>query len=217
MKKRKIPRSKVASIFTSLTFILTCWISSNAYANLMNTDFSAGFEHWQGEVLIFDGVSDDTASGVGIPDIFTDNFQLSGNEVTLQTSFDDPFEHWSVVLFQDVVFDPVAAGSSLMISLDTLLGVTDNGPFGDLGFVQLRDLSTNDTLDLTAGGLFDISTWIGVDATFEIGVQDGDFNLADLIQVSNLTVFEQTAQVPTPTTLALFFLAIVGISAGRRN
>ncbi len=61
--------------------------SQFASASLMNTDFSDGFSGWQAEVTSYnlDTATDTTLSGDIFAD-FSDNFSLSGDEVSLSTT-----------------------------------------------------------------------------------------------------------------------------------
>lgn len=189
--------------------VLCCVLySGTVQANLINTDFSNGFDNWSAEVSSYDFSTNQNNIESG--DLFAsyaDNFGINGDQVTLSTTTDGIIDVYGVVLFQDVVFSAIGADSVLELSLNVLLSLTDNV---DFGFVQLRDLSGNlATLDLLAGGTFDITDWIGVNATFEIGLFDNAFDLGDSLSISSLQVVERVNDVPAPAFMTLLGLMLL--------
>ncbi|GAB3036524.1 PEP-CTERM sorting domain-containing protein [Bowmanella dokdonensis] len=178
--------------------------SQFAAANIINQDFANAFDNWQGEVISYNAGSgtNSTASG-DIFAAFSNNFSLGGNQVTLATSATGMDEFWSVLLYQDFVLDPSAGGAPLTLSLDVADNLTGDD---DFFFAQLRNLDTNDVLDLSGGGSFDVSDWVGINASLEFGVQDGDFNLGDSLSISNIRLAEQVTEVPEPSSLLLLAL-----------
>jgi hypothetical protein len=198
---------------TAILLMSAFGYSQFASAGLMNNDFSDGFSGWQAEVTSYnlDTATDTTLSGDIFAD-FSDNFSLSGDGVSLSTTASGSEEFWNIVMFQDFVVDTVDAGQSLTLSLDISSQLTD-GAF-DFSFAQLRNLQTNDVLDLSSGGSFDISTWAGVNASLEFGVQDGDFNLSDSLSFSGLSIM-QSSTIPEPATLLLFGLGAWALTRKR--
>lgn len=182
--------------------------SQYASAALMNSDFSSGFDHWQGEVVTYN--YDTNSDNYDLGDItgsYADNYMITGNSATLTTSFDDENDYWSVVLFQDFTVDTITADSTLTLSLDVEIELTSI--FDDYAFVELLDLDDNLTaIDLTTGGSFDITAWSGVNASIQFGVMDGDFDVFDSLTVSNLTITETLAKVPEPSTVLIFLTGI---------
>ncbi|GGD51843.1 PEP-CTERM sorting domain-containing protein [Lacimicrobium alkaliphilum] len=198
---------------TTMLLVAALGCSQFASADLMNSDFSDGFNGWQAEVTSYnlDTATDTTLSGDIFAD-FSDNFSLSGDEVSLSTTASGNQEFWNIVLFQDFVVDSLDAGQSLTLSLDISSQLTDE--LFDFSFAQLRNLQTNDVLDLSSGGSFDISTWAGVNASLEFGVQDGDFILGDSLSFSGLSIM-QSSTIPEPATLLLFGLGALALTRKR--
>lgn len=191
---------------------LRCWIplllgfSGFSQASILNPDFSQGFEHWQAQVSQFDPLTANSTTQTGaIAPLFPESFSLAGNSLTLSTSYQQDLENWSLLLFQDLQFDTLASGQSLWLSLSLLSWLSSAD---DFYFAQLRDLATNDVLDLTAGGSFDISSWTGRALTLEFGVQDNDFQLGDLLTISDLNLSISNNSVPAPATALLLLPAL---------
>jgi hypothetical protein len=198
---------------------LRCWIplllgfSSISQASILNADFSQGFDHWQAQVSQFDPLSADSTTQTGpIAPLFSESFSLSDNRLTLTTALQQDLENWSLVLFQDLQFDALASGQSLWLSLNIMAWLSTSD---DFYFAQLRDLSTNDVLDLTAGGSFDISSWIGRSLTLEFGLQDNDFQLGDMLEISDLNLSIANNTVPMPATILLLLPALWLLRCGR--
>ncbi|MBD3584854.1 hypothetical protein HHX48_03775 [Salinimonas sp. HHU 13199] len=182
--------------------------TQTASADLINTDFSSGFSGWRAEIISFNYPSGMDSSETGnIFNQFSDNFSLSDNGVTLTTSSDAMNDYWSVSMFQEVMLSE----DIQTLSLNLQASVTDAAT--DLFYVQLRDLSTNDAIDLTAGGQFDISLWAGQWVSLEFGVMDFDFIPADSITVSDISL--SYASVPAPATGVL--LMVGALAALRRK
>ena len=183
--------------------------TQTASAGLMNTDFSSGYSGWSGEVISYNYLSgmDSTETG-NIFNQFGDNFLLSGNEVTLTTSSDAMNDYWSVSMFQEATL----AEDIQTLALTVEASLTD--PAADFFYVQLRDLTTDNVIDLSAGGLFDISTWAGQSVSFEFGVMDFDFIPADSIAVGDISL--GYASVPAPATGLLLALGAL-ISLRRKG
>lgn len=188
---------------TSLALLLTgtLCLPQLAHATLLNMDFSAGFTNWSAEII-----DNSLGSALVDPTAYPDNFSSSINSVSLTTSND----YWSVVLFQDLMFSPTGAG--LMLSLNVITATTADN---DFYFVQLRDLATDDILDLSNGGTFDISLWTGINLSFEMGIQDVDSDPVDLLTINNITLSQ--VDVPAPSSVVLFALGLLGISLSARK
>ena len=200
---------------------LRCWIplllgfSGFSQASILNPDFSQGFEHWQAQVSQFDPLSANSTTQTGaIAPLFPQSFSLSGHNLTLTTALQQDMENWSLVLFQDLQFDALASGQSLWLSLNVLAWLSDGG-VDDFYFAQLRDLASNDVLDLTAGGSFDISSWTGRALTLEFGLQDNDFQLGDRLEISDLQLRITNNAVPAPATALLLLPALWLLRRGR--
>ena len=96
----------------------------------------------------------------------------------------------------------LAAGETLQLNLQLSAMLTDGGN-DDFYFVQLRDLDSNDIIDLSSGGSFDISAFAARNLSLEIGLQDMDFVLGDRLQISGLSL-NRAAAVPSAGSLSLF-------------
>lgn len=180
-----------------LPVLLGC--SGMAQAGLLNPDFSQGFQHWQAAVSWTDQQSGSSATDSGeLFGAYPAAFSLSGSNVTLTTALQAQRELWSLLMYQDLQLDAVGAGKALWLqfSLKALLSSSD-----DFYFAQLRDLDTNDVLDLSAGGRFNLSGWIGRNLTLEFGLQDNDFVLGDSLTLSQFQL--ETRDVPAPASLVL--------------
>ena len=198
---------------------LRCWIplllgfSGISQASILNPDFSQGFDHWQAQVSQFDPLSADSTTQTGaIAPLFPESFSLSGNSLTLSTAYQQDLENWSLVLFQDLQFDALASGQSLWLSLSVLSWLSSAD---DFYFAQLRDLATDDVLDLTTGGSFDISSWTGRALTLEFGLQDNDFQLGDMLTISDLNLNIANNSVPAPASALLLLPALWLLRRGR--
>ena len=178
--------------------------SSLAQASIINPDFSAGFTNWQAEVSRYnpDSGAYSTDSG-SLAALYPDSFMLNAGVLTLQTAITaDQDEVWSLVLFQEFELAPLAAGETLQLSLQLDAMLTDGGS-DDFYFVQLRDLDSNDIIDLSGGGSFDISAFAARNLSLEFGLQDMDFVLGDRLQISALSL-NRAAAVPSAGSLSLF-------------
>jgi hypothetical protein len=224
MEKNMSKYKHLKHLSSSFIFLFTFCFCINANATLLNSDFSSGFDDWQAEVEYIDGTSGlDEIDDGNIIASFPDSFSSFGNSATLTTAFDgnNGNELWSVLMYQDFMFDSIMAGSSLWLSLDVIFVLTDGGTFpvvgdpstgflDDFAFAQLVDDLGNVLLDLSTGGTFDVTAWAGIDVALEFGVIDNDFLLGDALTVSNIVITEvKAAQVPSPATLFLYILGIV--------
>lgn len=207
--------NKKFRLFKPACFVLSLLTSQYASAALINNDFSSGFDHWQGEVVIYNYDTFSESAPIGdITGSYADNYTVTGNAATLSTSFDDENDYWAVTLYQDFTVNSIAAGSSLTLSLDVVADLTD--VFDDYAFAELLDLDDNlAAIDLTAGGDFDITAWSGVNASIQFGVMDGDYEVFDSLTVSNLAITETLSEVPEPATALIFLMGIAGLMRKR--
>lgn len=175
-------------------------------ASLLNTDFSNGFTGWQAEISQYNlSTGTDSQSTGELFAGYTDNFLLSANQVTLTTSTTGVEDIWQVVMFQDFILSPASAGATWQLSVDISSSLSS---VSDFAFAQLRNLDTNDILNLSSGGSFDISQWTGVHASLEFGVVDNDFILGDSLTISNLALRQQ---IPEPSSLLLLTLGALAL------
>lgn len=204
--------NKKFRLFKPTCFVLGLLTNQYASATLINSDFSSGFDNWQGEVVTYNYTDDNEIVSVGdIIDSFQVNFEASANSATIMTSFDDDNDYWSVMLFQDFTVDNIAEDSSLTLSLDVIFDLTNM--FDDYAFAELLDLDDNLTaIDLTSGGDFDITAWSGANASIQFGVVDGDFDVFESLTVSNLNITETPAEVPEPSTLFIFLAGLIALT-----
>lgn len=190
---------KKATLRCCLPLLLA--FSSWSQASILNPDFSQGFDSWQAQISQYDPatLTSSTQSG-SLAGSFPASFQLAGNSLTLKTAVQQDLENWSLILFQDLQFETLLSGQSLWLSLNVmaLLSSAD-----DFYFAQLRDLATDDVLDLTAGGSFDLSSWTGRALTLEFGIQDNDFQLDDMLTISDLGLSVINHSVPAPASVLL--------------
>lgn len=187
--------------------------SNATQASIINMDFASGFDNWQGEII------DETNTYSTVdPALYPDSFELSEDAVTLSTGFSGNSEIWSTLLFQEFTFGPLAQGNdTLYLSFDLLKNLTDPDPLtGDFYFVYLRDLNTNDIMDLSSGGTFDVTSWIGIDASFEFGVQDVDYTYSDSITLSDLNVRQSGPNINVPAPASMVWYLALGIFLMRK-
>ena len=180
--------------------------SNTSQASIINMDFASGFDSWQGEII------DETNTYSEVdPVLYPERFELSGDAVTLSTGFSGNSEIWSVLLFQEFTFGPLTLGNdTLYLSFELLKNLTDPDPLaGDFYFVYLRDLDTNDIMDLSSGGTFDVTNWIGINASFEFGVQDFDFTHPDSITLSNLNVRQNGSNIDVPAPASVVWYVVL--------
>lgn len=203
-------------------FAVSASFGSGASAGLMNADFSAGFTGWSGELCTFNATTladscYDDATMMPIPPLpvdpssYSDNYILPGaGSAKISTSSAGDVDTYFVSLFQDFTVDAIAPGSTLDLSLSVLTMLTTPSN----GAVQLIDNGgVLPTIDLTAGGIYDITSWVGASAQLALFVSDDDFTLpalTDMITVSDIT-FTETASVPEPGSLLLFGLGMAGL------
>jgi hypothetical protein len=189
----------------TLTAGLLC--SGASFANLLNGDFSSGFDHWEGS--LFDGSTDTDLTS--LPGAFGTNFN-AGSGAAVVTNDDT---NYSVNLFQDFTVQ------SLLDPANTLLlelGFSSNvsAPF-DLVVAELVDPGgVLPILNISGGSSFDITTWAGSSAKIFFLVEDGDYNTGDFFTIDNIRITEHAASVPEPGTSALFLSAGLALLARRR-
>ncbi|MDU0356044.1 hypothetical protein RS130_21040 [Paraglaciecola aquimarina] len=200
----------------SFLLLTSLCIGLNANATLLNSDFSSGFDNWQAAVTVYDGVDDISSSG----DLFStypDSYSTAADSATLTTNLDAAGgEVWEVVMFQDFQLDSILMGSSLWLSLDILVDLTD--ALDDFAFAYLKDDMDIILKDLTLGGSFDVTAYAGDNVSIEFGVLDGDLVLGDTLTVSNIDiteVFAPITTVPAPATLFLFVASLIWLKRTR--
>ncbi len=202
----------IGSIFT-----LGSLVATGSSAALLNPSFENSFEYWQAEASI-DNLG---ALSTEIGDAADYSGISAGSSSATLTNYSDQNigDIYGLVLFQDFSFDAINPGEQLLLSLDVDYGLTD-GFVADFAFAQLRNLDDNSILDVLDGGVFDVTSWIGANTTFEFGLFDGDYQLGDWITVSNLSVdiagTEPPSSVPEPSTLFLFSLGLVAMGVNRK-
>ena len=180
--------------------------SHAAQADLINTDFSAGFSGWEAEVTYYNYAENESFTQSG--DVFGQypgNFSVQSDSASLFTTMDQDNDYWSVTMYQETQLSALNINDSLTFSLDVSASLTDT--VSDFFFVQLRDLSTDDVIDMSMGGSFDISEWAGKMVSFEFGVIDNDFVLNDSLTVRNIDL--TVASVPAPASGLLVALGFV--------
>lgn len=204
------------SFYTAAVFTAGLMFSHIAGAGLINGDFSSGFTGWQGEVTEDDGNGGtNTVSVNPLPGSYTDNYSTATGSAVLTAASTATDPVFGVALFQDFTIDTIAAGSTLELSLDISASLTDpNGQvgFGDFITAQLESTGMT-TLDLSTGGVFDVTDWAGLAASITFYIEDGDYD-TDTLTIDNIAFTEKTAAVPAPATILLFTL---GLAAMRKK
>jgi len=180
---------------------------------LVNGDFGTNdFTGWSAQVItcaICDG-SDDSVSNLAPPgnDANHDASTGSAELATDDLSFATP-DVFSINLFQEFVMDSIVAiGATLELSLDFSFVVG----MGDLAIAQLEDRSAVPlaTLNLSAGGSFDVTAFAGRGVTLSFLVVDLVDGFSDSLSVDNIVISESVpATSPLPGPLVLLPLAFL--------
>ncbi len=199
-----------------LPVLLGC--SGMAQAGLLNADFSQGFNHWQGIGYWTDPQANTNGVETNLNfSAYPASFALNAGILQLTTALSQQREWWSLLMFQDFTLQ-ASSGQKvwLHINLQKQLSSPD-----DFYFVQLRDLDTNDALDLSAGGSFDVTAWAGRQLSLEFGVQDNDFVLGDKLQLTRLELQVQnpatTVDTPAGSWSVLTGLLLLAVQMRRRS
>jgi hypothetical protein len=201
--------SKLKPYLQTIALAAGLLCSAASSANLLNGDFSSGFDSWQGQVTY-----DDPTSGLPVDEIvspLTSNFDAtSGAAVITNDNI-----NWGVALFQDfTVQSLLAPANTLWLELDFSSSVS--APFSDFVVAELVDLGGSlATLDIS-GGSVDITSWAGLNAEILFLVEDGDFGTGDFLTIDNIRITQHAASVPEPGSLALFLSAGLALLARRR-
>jgi len=203
--EQKIKRKK----YTAVALAIGLMWSGLSSAALTNGDFSSGFNGWEGEVTDLSFPTPVTTAVSPLPGSFSNNYTtpVSGGALLTTTTLDNDI--WSVGLFQDFSIDSISAGSTLQLSLDIAFSLSDT--VGDFILAELSNSSS--TLDISAGGIFDITSWGGTNATLSFLVEDID-DISDSLSIANIAITEIPATVPEPTTVLLIS---AGLLAMRRK
>jgi hypothetical protein len=199
------------SLFRVLFCVFWLFSSGLASAALINGGFSSGFTGWQGEVATFDnGTFVDSGLVAVDPGLVAANYSPVVNGITLTTSQVGLVDTYFVSLFQDFTIDSIALGNTLGLSLDVVSNLTS--VVDDLAAVQLTDLGGGlPVLDLSAGGMFDVTAWVGATARLAILVSDGDFQLPESITVTNIAFTERSGRVPAPAPCLLIGIGLLAM------
>ncbi len=198
--------SKLKPYLQTIALAAGLLCSAASSANLLNGDFSSGFDNWEGEV--FDGAATTVSP---LPGSFGDNFDASSGAAVITN--DDI--NWAVTLFQDFTVQSLLnPANTLWLELDFSSSVS--APFSDFVVAELVDLGGSlATLDIS-GGSVDITSWAGLNAEILFLVEDGDFDTGDFLTIDNISITQHAASVPEPGSLALFLSAGLALLARRR-
>jgi hypothetical protein len=182
-----------------------------ASASLINSDFSGGFNNWEG----FVDIVDEFGSPLGFldpidPSAYSNNFMLSGDTLTLMGSEEDNNGttelFYLVGIYQNFTLSALAPGVQSFLSIDVTASLFDSDAYQ----VALFDANTFSLLaDLSSGGRFDVSAWAGRDVYLEFTLIDNEGAMDSSLAVSNISLEQVTAQVSEPATFSVFALAIM--------
>jgi hypothetical protein len=194
----KIQTSVIA--WCCITLLMAALLHSNkASATIINSTFENGFTGWQGQVDIFDGVSE--AFFVDVDNIadFPNSFKRNTNGVTLTTAIEDINEVFGVYLFQPFTASSTAESLSLSFNASA-----------DFFQVALFDASLNLLHDFNLHGLIaDLTRYRNQVLFLEFAVGDEDFILGDTLSVSDIQI--KSTSVSEPTTLFISLLALMAM------
>ncbi len=193
-----------------LFVLIPCFIGgvfiSSASANVMNGDFSAGFDGWTGILGSdpdFDYMID--LEDIGTP-VINENFMITGTQATLVN--DD--WNFGVFLYQDIVVPELA--TTISFDFDYQPGLPGGFDvfqvlFGGIDLFENWDFfSTSIVADIS-------SLAAGTIARLEFGLIDVDMITGDRFSVGNIQI--ATAPVPEPGTLLLMVVGLSGLGVIR--
>ncbi len=188
-----------------------------ASAGIINGNFTDRFTGWRREAI---DVGTNTLTTITQPDfIYQPNFQLlTPSGTLLQTSSTEasPNDFWSVGISQQFTIDsPLNTGEQLQLSVDLSSYLSDL--VVDFSFGQIEDLSSTDPLDpldLSSGGIFDLTSWTGRTVLISFGVQDND-DLNDSVVIRSVKLeVVPASNIPLPNSAILMLSALALL---RRN
>lgn len=182
-----------------------------ASASLINSDFSGGFNNWEG----FVDIVDELGSPLGFldpidPSAYSNNFILSGNTLTLMGSEEDNNGttelFYLVGLYQNFTLSALTAGVQSFLNIDITASLFDSDAFQ----VALFDANTFSLLaDLSSGGRFDVSAWAGRDVYLEFTLIDNEGTMDSSLTVNNIALEQVNVEVSEPSTFSVFALVIM--------
>ena len=200
--------ARLKPFLQTMTLAAGLLCSGASFANLLNGDFSSGFDNWEGEVIY-----DDPMSGFPVFEIvdpLMGNFDASSGAAVITN--DDT--NWGVTLFQNfTVQNLLLPANTLWLELDFSSNVSDTFDFDLASLLDMGGALT--ALDIS-GGSVDITAWAGSNAQIIFQLEDGDFFTGDSLTIGNIRITQHTASVPEPGTSALFLSAGLALLARRR-
>lgn len=211
MKSKKMKLKTELKYKMKLIILLVCaLISRSAFAELINSDFTNGYNGWHSDVTFYD-----VNSGSDIADLdidfsnYTDNFVLASNSLTLNTSGDFDNEYWGLYAYQEFQVASNSSALSLELAHDA-----------DYVYVTLVDENFDLIHDFLSDGLIaDLTAFSGMGVSLEFGIEDfyddGIPLNENYLTISNVSISTVPVPVPEPSSFAIFALALVAI--GRKS
>lgn len=184
-------------------------ISGVSSANIINADFSDGLNGWSGDIIFYDVVNDIDNNSVFDVDFssFNENFSVTTNGVTLNTSTDGDNEYWGIYLFQQ--FEVASNASILSLMFNSIADFTN---------VTLVDENLDVIHDFATQGLsVDISSLAGTMVSLEFAIEDYDSVYDDFLTISNISISTQSTAVSEPSVWAFLFLTVAYISIRKKK
>jgi hypothetical protein len=184
-------------------------ISGVSSANIINADFSDGLNGWSGDIIFYDVVNDIDNNSVFDVDFssFNENFSVTTNGVTLNTSTDGDNEYWGIYLFQQ--FEVASNASILSLMFNSIADFTN---------VTLVDENLDVIHDFATQGLsVDISSLAGTLVSLEFAIEDFDAVYDDFLTISNISISTQSTAVSEPSVWAFLFLTVAYISIRKKK
>ena len=184
-------------------------ISGVSSANIINADFSDGLNGWSGDIIFYDVVNDIDNNSVFDVDFssFNENFSVTTNGVTLNTSTDGDNEYWGIYLFQQ--FEVASNASILSLMFNSIADFTN---------VTLVDENLDVIHDFATQGLsVDISSLAGTMVSLEFAIEDFDAVYDDFLTISNISISTQSTAVSEPSVWAFLFLTVAYISIRKKK
>lgn len=205
--------SKLKPYLQTIALAAGLLCSAASSANLLNGDFSSGFDDWQGQVTYNDPASPDPMFPDSINEIvnpLTGNFNASTGAAVITN--DDT--NWAVALFQQFTVQSLLnPANTLWLELDFSSTVSSDD---DYVLAELVDLSDPfSTLNISSGTV-DITAWAGRSAEIFFLIEDGFNDTGDFLTIDNIHITQHAASVPEPGTSALFLSAGLALLARRR-
>jgi len=180
-------------------FVMSLIWSNSSVAALVNGDFSAGFNDWQGSTSL---------NGVVVPSAYPDNFSILSSGLGAKLSTNRSARNVGnklVELFQNFrVQNLISSSNTLSLSFGHLLLDIDHvDDIYSAHIFDINDMSHN--LNLTVGNSFDITSFADkqVQLMFSIENNGSPDGSNDFLEIGNISINQTSVSIPEPNSLIL--------------